>query len=67
MKDDRCSVLIDKNTTLDFQTFALNSLAIRLRSGDLHYLILGNKVPEIQGYHFCKNTLIFERMTSSII
>ena len=41
--------LIDKKTTLDFQTIALNSLAIRLRSEDLHHLILGNKVPELQG------------------
>ena len=38
-----------QNTTPDFQTIALNSLAIRLRSEDLHYLILGNKVPELQG------------------
>ena len=41
--------LIDKNTIPDFQTIALNSLAIRLRSEDLHHLILGNGVPKLQG------------------
>ena len=43
--------LIDKNTTPDFQTIALNSLTISLRSEDLYHLILGNKVPQLQGYH----------------
>ena len=41
--------LIDKNATPDFQTIALNSLAIRLRSEDLYHLTLGNKVPKLQG------------------
>ena len=35
--------------TPDFQTIALNYLAIRLRSEDLHHFILGNKVPENTG------------------
>ena len=35
--------------TTDFQTIALSSLAIRLRSEDLHHLILRNGLPELQG------------------
>ena len=30
---------------------SLNSLAIRLRSEDLHHLLLVNGVPELQGKH----------------
>ena len=42
--------LIDKNTP-DFQTIALNSLVIKLRSEDLHHLTLGNGIPKLQGKH----------------
>ena len=57
--------MIDKNTSPDFQT-TLNSLAIRLRSEDLHHLILGYRVPKLQGYHLSKFTSLKEMISQNI-
>ena len=43
---------MDQNTT-DFQTIALSSLAITLRSKDVYHLILRNGLPKLQGKHEC--------------
>ena len=47
----------------DYQTIALNSLAIRLRSEDLHQLILGNGYPNYRFIIHLNNVRLNNRFT----
>ena len=46
---NKLSKVIDLNKTQDSWNIALSSFVIRLRSEDLHHLILGYRVPDLQG------------------